>query len=187
MTRSAACPASWRRRLRIICLIATGTPARGRRDGASDWRAVKRVAYPENIFCQRAAAPFLLCRHAEPRCQKTRGADRVVELDAVAIEPASDSRLIDRERGLEHRLARNGEHKIAGVMMAVGPGGAVVVEYAANVVGGRIDREIVQPNIAVDQHAVGRIDRQPLVGVESAADGANERHVVDDPDESRPD
>src|SRR5882672_2842581 len=30
---SVACPASWRRRSRIICLIATGTPARGRRAG----------------------------------------------------------------------------------------------------------------------------------------------------------
>src|SRR5262245_8899981 len=109
------------------------------------------MAHPANILWQRAAAPFLLCRHAEPRRQKARGTDRVVEPDAVAIERASDGRLVDRERGLEHRLARNGESEIARVVMAVGPGGAIVVEYAANLVCGGFDREIVQSEITVNE------------------------------------
>jgi hypothetical protein len=116
------------------------------------------VAHPANVLCQGAAAPFLLGRHADPRRQKARGAGRVVEPDAVAIERASDLRLVNRERGFEHWLARNGQNEIARVVMAVGPGSAIVVEDAANSVRGRVDREIVQSEIAVDEHAVGGID-----------------------------
>src|SRR4030095_7739142 len=140
--RSARCLDFCCRISAIICPIATGMPARRERAlHLSNLHVLKRVAHPANILCQRAAAPFLFGRHAEPRRQKARGAGGVVEPDAVAIECASDGRLIDRERGFEHWLARNGQNEIARIVMAVGPGGAVVVEDATDIVRRWVDRE----------------------------------------------
>ena len=48
-----------------------------------------------------------------------------------------------RKTRLQHRLARQTQSEIAEIVMAVGPGRIVVVEYAAHLVRRRIDGEIV--------------------------------------------
>ena len=64
--------------------------------------------------------------------------------------------------------------------MTVSPRGAVVIENATHLFRLGVDRNVMQAEIGVHEHAVSRIDRDAFIAIQQMIDRSDERWVVDD-------
>ena len=77
---------------------------------------------------------------------------------ASAVESHAQRRLVCLQRGIQHRLSRAVvEQQVAKVLVPVGPGRAVVVEAARNLVRASQDRDVVQAEVTMGQQVAGRV------------------------------
>src|SRR6516164_4194113 len=98
--------------------------------------------------------------------QVIKSTNGVVKLHSQNVDGASDDRLIDRQGGFQQVVFSKVENQVAEIVMTICPSRTVVVKDSVHCVCGIVDSHVVQPDIAMNQDAVGRVHTQPLVHLE---------------------
>ena len=107
-------------------------------------------------------------------------ARRVVEPDAAAVEPPPGRRLVDFEGSVEHVLPADIEQQIPKILVPIRQVRAVVIEDAVDRVGLRIERDVVEAEIAMDEGTIRRTDRRLLVALDDLIERTDKTTIVDD-------
>jgi len=137
------------------------------------------VVGPSQILIQRSSAGSFIGWGAASESQETKGTNGVVKLHSHNVDGASDDRLIDGQRGSQKVVFSEVENQVAEIVMTICPSRTVVVKDSVHCVCSIVDSHVVQPDIAMDQDAVGRVHTQPLVHLEDLFSVAQQFPILD--------
>jgi hypothetical protein len=119
--------------------------------------------------------------------QEAHGGGGVVKANARPREGDAGTRFVDGERRFEHiveRAAGYVKQQVAKVVVAIHPGGAVIVVDATHAERFRIEHRIVKPEIAVNERTIAGGDLHGFAHLEQPLTARVKRAEEDHRDES---